>query len=105
MPEIVLTEEQAKQLAGTVARVEVKDASGRVVGHLDPIPTPEFIAEMKRRAASPGPKYTAAQIEARLEALNSERARIGPFDKAYLRDFLNKLEQSDPEKYGPARTT
>jgi hypothetical protein len=105
MSEIVLTEEQAKQLVGAVARVEVKDASGRVIGHLDPIPTPEFIAEMKRRAASPGPKYTATQIEARLEALNAERARAGPFDKAYLRDFLNQLEQSDPEKYGPAGTS
>ena len=38
MPEIVLTEEQARQLAGTVARVEVKDAAGRVVGYLEPLP-------------------------------------------------------------------
>jgi hypothetical protein len=101
MPEIVLTEEQAKQLCGVVAPVEVKDASGKVVGHFDPVPSQEFIAEMKRRAAGPGPKYTAAQIEARFEALNAERARIGPFDATHLREFLKKLEQSDPERYGP----
>ena len=53
MPEIVLTEAQTKQLAGTATRVEVKDAFGRVVGFIDPLPSPEFIAEMKRRAAMP----------------------------------------------------
>ena len=103
MPEIVLTEEQAKVLAGTVARVEVKDLTGRVVGHLDPLPTPEFIAEMKRRAASAGPKYTGGQVLAMLDALQAERDRIGPFDAAYLRDFVERLRRSDPEKYGPTR--
>ena len=64
MPEIVLTDEQAKQLAGAVVPVEVKDAAGRVVGHLEPVLPPEFIAELKRRAATPGPRYSGTQVVA-----------------------------------------
>jgi hypothetical protein len=101
MPEIVLTEEQAKQLAGTVARVEVKDATGRVVGYLDPLPSPEFIAEMKLRLARGGPRYSGAAVLAMLDALQAERDRIGPFDAAYAKAFVEQLEESDPAKYGP----
>ncbi len=101
MPEIVLTEEQAKQLARAVAPVEVKDTSGRVVGYLDPLPTPEFIAEMKLRAARGGPKYTGVAVLAMLDALQAERDRAGPFDAAYAKEFVERLEQSDPAKYGP----
>jgi hypothetical protein len=101
MPEIVLTEEQAKQLVGTITRVEVKDASGRVVGYLDPVPTPEFIAEMKLRVARGGPKYSGAAVLAMLDALQGERDRVGPFDAAYAKEFVERLERSDPTKYGP----
>lgn len=103
MPEIVLTEEQVKQLAGAVAPVEVKDATGRVVGRLDPVLSPEFIAELKRRASTPGPRYSGAHVQARLQALHAERERIGPFDAEYAKAFLDRLEQTDPEKYGPKR--
>ncbi|MCI0705325.1 MAG: hypothetical protein L0241_30060 [Planctomycetia bacterium] len=104
MPEIVLTEEQTKQLVGAVARVEVKDTSGRVVGHLEPILSPEFIAELKRRAATPGPRYSGAHVQARLLALHAEWDRTGGFDAAYAKAFLDQLEQADPEKYGPKRS-
>lgn len=102
MPEIVLTDEQAKQLVGAIAPVQVKDATGRVVGRLDPILTPEFIAELKRRAATPGPRYSGAQVLAMLDALQAERDRIGPFDIAYMHEFVAKLEAAEPGKYGPA---
>lgn len=101
MPEIVLTEEQARVLAGVLGGVTVKDPSGRVVGVLDALPSPERIAELKRRAATPGPRYTGAQIQAQLQALEAERARIGPFDQAYMRDFLTRLEEFDPATFGP----
>jgi hypothetical protein len=103
MPEIVLTEEQIRLLEGVHAPVDVKDQTGRVVARLDPLPSPEFIAEMKRRAAAPGPRYSAAQVHARLQALDAERARVGPFDKTYVRTFLAGLEQADPATYGPSR--
>jgi hypothetical protein len=101
MPEIVLTEEQAKQLTGVVAPIEVKDATGRVVGRLDPVLSPEFIAELKRRAATPGPRYSGAHIQARLHALQAEQDRVGRFDAEYAKAFLDRLEQADPDKYGP----
>ncbi len=103
MPEIVLTDEQAKQLAGAVTPVEVKDTAGRVVGHLEPVLPPEFIAELKRRAATPGPRYSGAQVVAMLDALQAERDRIGPFDAAYAQEFVAQLEQAEPDKYGPKR--
>lgn len=105
MPEIVLTEEQAKQLTGTHALVPVKDPAGRVLGHLDPVVSPERFAEMKRRAATPGPRYSSASITAMLDALQAERDRIGPFDGAYAEEFARRLEAADPEKYGPKMTT
>lgn len=101
MPELVLTEEQTKQLTATVTRVEVKDAYGRVIGHVDPLPSPEYIAEMKRRAAAPGPRYPSAAVRAMLAALQDERDRIGPFSVEYMEEFVARLEKSDPEKYGP----
>ena len=103
MREIVLTEEQSRQLAGAPVPVVVKDASGRVVGQFDPLPSPEWIAEMKRRAASPGPWYSGAAVTAMLDALQAERERIGPFDVAYMHEFVRRLEESDPEKYGPKK--
>jgi hypothetical protein len=48
MPEIVLTDEQAKLLAGGFVPVVVKDPTGRVVGRLAPSLTPEMAAELKR---------------------------------------------------------
>lgn len=101
MPEIVLTDEQAKQLAGAVAPVEVKDRTGRVVGRLDPVLSTEFIAELKRRAATPGPRYSGAHVQARLQALQAEQDRIGRFDAEYAKAFLVRLEEADPDTVGP----
>jgi hypothetical protein len=103
MPEIVLTEEQARVVAGRPVPVVVKDPSGRVVGQFDSLPSPEWIAEMKRRSASRAPCYSAASVTAMLDALQAERDRIGPFDAAYALEFVRRLEESDPEKYGPKR--
>jgi hypothetical protein len=101
MPEIVLTEEQARVVAGRPVPIVVKDASGRVVGQFDALPSPEWIAEMKRRAASPGPRYSGPAVLAMLDALQAERDRIGPFSPEYAKEFVERLEKADPAKYGP----
>jgi hypothetical protein len=54
MPELILTAEQAGAIAGALGPVIVRDPNGQVVGHMEPKLTPEVIAELKRRAASPG---------------------------------------------------
>ena len=101
MPEIVLTEEQARILAGANTAVVVRNPTGAAVGVLDPRDA-AIIARAKRRAANPSPHYyTSASVTAMLDALQAERDRIGPFDAAYAAEFVKQLEQSDPEKYGP----
>ena len=91
MPEIVLTEEQAKQLAGGFVPVVVKDPAGNVLGQMEPALSPEFVAELKRRSATPGPRYSGAHIEARLAALHLEWERTGGFDAAYLRRITRQI--------------
>lgn len=101
MPEIVLTEEQARILAGAEQTVVVRDPMGATVGVLDPRDA-AIIARAKHRAANPSPYYyTSASVTAMLDALQAERDRIGPFDAEYAKEFVKRLEESDPEKYGP----
>ena len=101
MPEIVLTEEQVKQFDFRPVPIVVKNPAGQVVGHLDPLPSAEYIADTKRRLATPGPRYSSAAVAAMLDALQTERDRIGPFDAAYAEAFVCRLEVEDPKKYGP----
>src|SRR5689334_11630295 len=101
MPELILTEEQAKTVAQALGPVLVRDLNGKVLGHVEPKLTPEMIAELKRRAASPGPWYTSEQVHARLEALQAEWDRTGGFDLAYMREFLKRLNEADPGHMRP----
>ncbi len=96
MPEIILTEEQARVVAQSVDGVTVRDPKGNVLGHIEPRLTPELIAELKRRAASPGPFFTGAQVQARLQALQAEWDRTGGFDESYMHEFLARLDVADP---------
>lgn len=89
MPEIVLTEEQARVLAGAT------------VGVLDPRDAAALARHRALRGQPRGPWYTTAQMTARLEALEAERARIGRFDVAHAQEFLRQLEAADPARYGP----
>lgn len=101
MPEIVLTEEQARILAAADKTVVVRNPMGAAVGVLDPRDA-AIIARAKRRAANPSSHYyTSASVLAMLDALQAERDRIGPFDAAYVAEFVKRMEESDPEKYGP----
>jgi hypothetical protein len=101
MLELILTEDQTKALSKASGPVVVRDAKGNLVGQLEPPLTPETIAELKRRAASPGPFYTGAQVQARLEALQEEWDRIGGFDDSYMGEFLARLDAADPGHMRP----
>ena len=90
-------------MCGSPVTVVVKDAAGRVVGHLEPTPSPEWFAEMKRRAAAPGPRYSSASVLAMMDARQAERDRLGPFDVEYMQTFIERLERDDPARYGPVR--
>ena len=101
MVELILTEEQVKILAQAQGPVTVRDGKGVVLGRLEPTYTAEMIAELKRRAASPGPWYTGAQVQARLQALQEEWDRTGGFDQAYMMEFLTRLNAADPGHMRP----
>jgi uncharacterized protein YmfQ (DUF2313 family) len=101
MPDLILTEEQAKAVTGTLGPVVVRDTNGKILGHLEPKFTPEMIAELKRRAAAPGPFYTGEQVQARLRALQEEWDRTGGFDEAYMGEFLERLDVADPGHMRP----
>jgi hypothetical protein len=55
----------------------------------------EDIAELKRRAASPG-RYSGKQVQARLQALHAEWDRNEGFDEQRLKEFLAELSAADP---------
>jgi hypothetical protein len=95
MTELILSEEQAKLVASAAGPMRVRDAKGQVIGRLEPELTPEVIAELKRRAASPGPRFTGAQVQARLHALQEEWDRAGPFDEARMQVLLKELDAAD----------
>jgi hypothetical protein len=101
MPELILTEEQAKIVAQAFGPVTVRDPKGTILGHVEPKLTPEMIAELKRRARSPGPWYTGEQVQARLRALQEEWDRTGGFDEAYMWKLLARLDAEDPGHMRP----
>ncbi|HEV3236620.1 MAG TPA: hypothetical protein VGZ25_06500 [Gemmataceae bacterium] len=96
MTQLILTEEQASLLRQALEPLQLCDPQGNVLRTLEPAESQEVIAELKRRAASPGPRYSGDQVQARLLALESEWNRTGGFDKTYLLDFLGRLNQADP---------
>jgi len=105
MPELVLTDEQIRSFPKAPIPMTVKDAQGRVVGHLEPVPSPEWLAEMKRRAATQGPGFTPEHTKAMFDALEAERNRVGPFDGDYAVRFGDKLLALDTQKYGPEESS
>jgi uncharacterized protein YmfQ (DUF2313 family) len=96
MPEITLTEEQARIITQADGSVLVRDAAGKVLGWFELAWTPELIAQLKREAASPGPFFTGEQVQARLRALQEEWDRTGGFNENYLHEFLARLDAADP---------
>jgi hypothetical protein len=101
MADLILTEEQAKIVAASFGPVAVREPGGQVLGHIEPKLTPQQIAELKRRAASPGPWYRSDQVQARLRALQEEWDRTGGFDEAYVREYLKRLNEADPGHMRP----
>lgn len=95
MPEIVLTEDQARVLAGATTAVVVRSPGGAAVGAIDPREA-DIIAEAKRRlAAKQGPGVPGKAVQAHLAALQAEWDRVGGFDQEYARAFLAKLRAED----------
>jgi len=70
MPDLVLTDAQAQVIAKAAGNVVLRDSSGRHLGYVSRGFTAKDIAEAKRRLATPGPRYTTAEVMARLQELD-----------------------------------
>jgi hypothetical protein len=101
MSQIVLTEEQMQVVRQSTAPVNVCDSNGLVLGTVDPQITPEFVAEMKRRARGPGPWWTGEQVRNHLRALQEAWDREGPFDQARMRELLERIRAADTPYQAP----
>ncbi len=91
MTQITLTEEQMNVLRQAPAPVQVCDPQGNVLGMVHPERSPAFIAEMKRRASAPGPRYTGEQVQGHLQALQEAWEREGGFDAARMKEILQAV--------------
>ena len=72
MTQLVLSDEQARQLAETHEAVELVDRQGRHLGYVASGFSPAEIAKAELRAGSSGPWYTTEEVVKHLESL--ERA-------------------------------
>ena len=104
MPEIILTEEQARILATADTTVSVRDPSGAPVGILDPREAAIIAKYRKRLRENPNGRrllYSSESVSAMMDALEAERARIGQFSVEYMTEFVKRVKASDPGKFGP----
>jgi hypothetical protein len=88
MPHIVLTEDQLRVYHASETTIEIRDDSGRVIGHLEADFRPETREEARLRMRSAGPSLPGGSPQAMLRALEAEWQRTGGFDEEYMRAFL-----------------
>ncbi|HET6576026.1 MAG TPA: hypothetical protein VFG68_20665 [Fimbriiglobus sp.] len=90
MPEIVLTEEQARVLAQSTTAVLIRGPSGVPVGLIDPREA-AVIEEARRRLRGEQRGISGPAVQAHLTALQQEWDRTGGFDETHMLTFLAKL--------------
>jgi hypothetical protein len=75
MPEIVVTDEQAQLISEAIVPVQVRDASGRILGIISRGPSPDEsgeIEEMKRRMQRPHRSYSTDEVLSQLGSLEAK---------------------------------
>lgn len=93
MTQIILTPDQMKLYHQAKEPLQVCDTDGKVLATVMPEYSAEFIAEMKRRAASPGPWFTQDDIQAMFRMLEETEAREGKIDKARLDSLMDEFDK------------
>jgi len=91
MVRVILTPEQAELIRQAQGPVELCDPAGSVVAAVEPELSAAEIAELKRKAAAGGPRYTGQQVQQHLQALEAAWHREDGFDKQRLHELLNDL--------------
>lgn len=76
MTEIIATNDQAAIISQSAFPIVLRDAAGKLLGKVirwsDDVFSPDDLAEIKRRAVQPGPRYTTAELLAHLRTLAPE---------------------------------
>lgn len=81
-------------LEQAVKPVEVRDEQGRILGRIPPLSEAAIIAEAKRRRAEGGPRYPAADVEARLRKLQ-EISQREELDAVKVKDLLRRMRAGE----------
>jgi hypothetical protein len=92
MKEIILTEEQARQIAESKEPVELRDVAGTVLVKVDPFDATALAAHRQRRQSEleeqgvPGDK-----VHEYLQLLQAEWDKNGPFDMAKADEIFARM--------------
>jgi hypothetical protein len=91
MTQIVLTPDQVTLYNQAKEPVQICDTQGRVLGTLPPDYSADFIAQMKRRAASAGPWYSGDEVQAMFRFLEEAEAKEGKINDKRLNELLESF--------------
>ena len=92
MTQIVLNPDQVNLYHQAKEPVQVCDPQGKILGILPPDYSAEFIAELKRRAAAPGPWYSGDEVQAMFQFLEDAWSKEGGFDDARRKELMDEFE-------------
>ncbi len=94
MSYIVLTAEQEHVLHQATEPVEVRDTGGRLVARILSTKETAIVAEARRRLAKPGPRFTSADVQGRLQKLNNIAQRE-ELDENRVRELLSRMRAGE----------
>ena len=98
MPQIILTDEQARILREAKEAVEVRDPLGRILSFLQPMDSLDAEAVARHRNTRNQPRETvpAAKVQAHLRRLEEIRQAEG-MDEVKMRDLLGRMQAGEEE--------
>jgi hypothetical protein len=93
MPQIVLTDEQARVLLAATEPVELRDERGTLLARISP-PVEEVIVEARQRQAAEQRRVPAAQVQALLARL-AEMRKQEEMDETKLHQLLARFRAGE----------
>jgi len=91
---IVLNGSQADVLREASGPVEIRDEQGAVLARVLPPSEETLVSEARRRLAANGPRYPAAEVQARLLRLE-EISREEQLDDSKVKELLRRMRAGE----------
>jgi hypothetical protein len=95
VPHIVLTAEQAHVLQEASETIELRDERGQVLTRMPPPAEAAVVLEAQRRLAAGGPRYSAAEVQARFQKL-AEVGRRENLDADRVKELIRRIRAGEP---------